>query len=187
MGVSMVASNYGGSNRYQSKLDEATYFLLRMNQRTDDRVVFGYYLSAFLSSSRSVLQYACDPTRKTPGQTWYENGVASSKVFLFFRDKRNVEIHDNPLPLNAHINVGISRMSISESVSVSIVRGDGSEEVDTGEEATPVSESTGNDSWSITYAFGDWSGSEDALSLCNLYLIELKQFVVNGFQDGHFS
>jgi hypothetical protein len=72
------------------KLEEARYFYDRMievqkNEIKNNRKFFTYNFSAFLSASRSVLQYMCDeikrkmePTAKQEAKTWYEEKMVAS-------------------------------------------------------------------------------------------------------------
>jgi hypothetical protein len=76
------------------KLQEAKYFLTKMEETREDPNSFVYNLSAFLSAARSVLQYVFNETRKTAnGNQWYQSFVKSSNTLKFFKDKRDVNIH----------------------------------------------------------------------------------------------
>ena len=52
--------------REQDKIAEADHFLARMNQ-SPEAPSFRYELSAFLSASRSALQYALEEAKTKPG------------------------------------------------------------------------------------------------------------------------
>jgi hypothetical protein len=62
------------------KIGEAKFFLSRMEESVEDRVEFRYYLSAFLSAARSVLQYAKEESSKKGRQQWYDETVAGNDV-----------------------------------------------------------------------------------------------------------
>ena len=68
------------------KIREAEYFLGRMTEEREIRDAFRFNLSAFLSASRSVLQYALEAARQQPGgQAWYDAHMAASKILTFFK------------------------------------------------------------------------------------------------------
>src|SRR4030067_3783407 len=87
------------------KICEAKFFLERMEESVHDRVAFRYYLSAFLSSARSVLQYAREESKNTGGLDWYDTTVARSDVLGFFKDKRDVNIHGEPVNPSRNISI----------------------------------------------------------------------------------
>jgi hypothetical protein len=109
------------------KLQEAKYFLTKMEETREDPNSFVYNLSAFLSASRSVLQYVFNETRKTAnGNQWYQSFVKSSNTLKFFKDKRDVNIHEKPVspPSNVQINITDSAQ-ISESILIVVRDKDG--------------------------------------------------------------
>jgi hypothetical protein len=65
------------------KIGEARFFLARMKESISDRVAFRYYLSAFLSAARSVLQYAKEESRSKGRQEWYDETVAGNDVLSY--------------------------------------------------------------------------------------------------------
>ena len=81
----------------QHKLDEAQYFLDRLGQLPEPDS-FRYELSAFLSAARSALQYALEEAKTKPGgQAWYDAQVSGKTLVKFFRDKRDISIHRQPV------------------------------------------------------------------------------------------
>jgi hypothetical protein len=62
------------------KIGEAKFFLARMEKSVHDREAFQYYLSAFLTAARPVLQYAKEESCKKGRQQWYEETVAGNDV-----------------------------------------------------------------------------------------------------------
>jgi hypothetical protein len=102
------------------KLQEAKYFLTKMEETREDPNSFVYNLSAFLSAARSVLQYVFNETRKTAnGNQWYQSFVKSSNTLKFFKDKRDVNIHKKPVspPSNVQIKITDSAQ-ISEYILI---------------------------------------------------------------------
>jgi hypothetical protein len=172
------------------KIREAEYFLGRMTAKREIREAFRFNLSAFLSASRSVLQYALEAARQQPGgQAWYDGHMATSKIVMFFRDKRDVNIHVEPVALRADIGVqAIERIGLTESVTIEIFE-DGRlvgrhESTPAPLEPAPADEPA---AISTVYKFGDWVGVEDVFQLSRQYLNELKAMVVDGQRRGYLS
>ena len=67
----------------QYKLDEAKFFLARMEESIRDREAFRYYMSAFLTAARSVTQYAWAESRSKGRQKWYNETIAEYEVLSF--------------------------------------------------------------------------------------------------------
>jgi hypothetical protein len=62
------------------KIGEAKFFLARMEESFHDRETFRYYLSAFLTAARSVIQYAREESRSKGRQQWYEETIAGNNI-----------------------------------------------------------------------------------------------------------
>lgn len=170
----------------QEKLKEARYFFRRMEASIDDPGSFQYELSAFLSAARSVLQYALEEAKKKPnGQRWYDAQVSGNAVLRFFKDKRDLNIHAEPVRPSRHIAVAITEhINISESIRIEIHREDGTTEIREHKEEPPVS--TPQESSAevkIRYLFVDWSGPEDAIDLSRQYLAALENSVKAGLSS----
>jgi hypothetical protein len=65
------------------KIGETKFFLARMEESLHDRQAFRYYLSAFLTAARSVLQYAREESRSKGRQQWYDETVAGYDVLSY--------------------------------------------------------------------------------------------------------
>ena len=87
-----------------SKIKEAEYFLARMEAEQENRERFEFNLSAFLSAARSVLQYAYEEVKKagTGEMKWYENSVSGTPIIGFLKDKRDNNIHIEPVKPHAN-------------------------------------------------------------------------------------
>lgn len=161
-----------------------------MEASINDPEAFQYELSAFLSAARSVLQYAFEETKQKPnGQRWYEAQVSGNAVLKFFKDKRDLNIHTEPIRLSRHISVSdTAHVSISESIRIEITREDGTTEIREHKEEppkpNPIESSTEVE---IRYIFTDWPGPEDAIQLSRQYLTALDAFVKAGIGGGHIS
>ncbi len=167
------------------KIKEAHFFLGRMESAVLTPDVFPYFLSAFLSAARSVLQYALEEVRSKPGgQAWYDGRVAVDAILKFFKDKRDVNIHVEPMVLNREIAVtDTARIAISESVVLTIHRADGSvekREIKNEPAAALIEESPST--IRVKFRFADWPGSEDVVALAKAYISRLEVFVNTGIQ-----
>lgn len=170
------------------KIQESEYFLSKMNDTINERQFFNFNLSAFLSAARSVLQYALkEASPKLNGQSWYDSVVQNRPVVRFFKDKRNVNIHAEPIKPSAEIHVEITEtISLSDAVSITITDKDGNI---SDQEIVPRSESTrkiksDEPSVNYRYLFRDWSGAEDVVDLSRQYIKELKEIVSDGVTRG---
>jgi hypothetical protein len=174
------------------KIREAEFFyalLLEEEQTINDSPDrFGWYLSAFLSAARSVLQYVhkeavgervsiphtpCSSTTlrggKPGGQVWYDTAVSKSHVLQYFKEKRDVNIHKQPI--NA---IREFELLIDDSIWMGA--------------APPI---PGHVSWPVKvtdkYKFDDWPGTEAILTLCIKYVRELRALVQDGQARGLLS
>lgn len=174
----------------QEKLKEAKYFFNRMRAVTDEPESFHFELSAFLSSARSILQYGNEEAKtKSGGQAWYDRQVSGNNILKHFKDKRDINIHTEPVKANRQVSVTLTEhMHISESLRIEIQREDGSVEVREHIEPSPVPESKPDDSTiTIKYVFSDWSGTEDVIELCEKYINALEAFINDGQASGFLT
>lgn len=171
------------------KLDEARYFLTRMTACADQPRAFRYDLSAFLSAARSALQYALDEASGRCGQAWYDAHVNASAVIKFFRDKRDINIHQQPVVPMASMSTGLTEaIHPSDSLSIKVMDLEGRviqegttppDPVPTHEPVPPVI--------SYRYSFVDWTGTEDVPSLCLTYLTAIEAVVKDGVAKSYLT
>jgi hypothetical protein len=165
------------------KLKEAEYFLSQMEQTIDDFEKYYFNLSAFLSSARSVLQFCLkEAETKAGGQAWYDGQVTTKPIVKFFKDKRDINIHSNPLDIARSVNIQIQdTISISDSIHIVVRDKDGNikDEYKSEPEVPPKKEFIPPVT-SYSHQFDDWTGSEDVATLCSQYLAELKVIVQDG-------
>jgi len=175
----------------QTKINEAKYFLGQMNIVVNDRAVFNFNLSAFLAAARSALQYAHkEAIPQSGGQAWYDGQVAAKPIVKFFKDKRDISIHEVPVSPAAKIGVSITEtIHIADSVSVTICRKDGSIE-----EEQPLSPPAQTDPSAGTepavtyeYFFSDWPDDEDVLHLSQKYITEIEAIILDGVAKGFLT
>ena len=174
----------------ESKLKEACYFYSRMISETDKRDNFLFDLSALLSAARSVLLYALKEAQTKPGgQQWYDNHIKSDKILAFFKDKRDINVHIQPIQVNQHTSIQLTEVvRVSESVHIRKFDQTGrliSEPSSEPSEPPPVLEIPPKVTHRFT--FPDWSGTEDVLQLCQLYLNELQRIVEEGQNNGFLT
>jgi hypothetical protein len=151
-------------NKKTQKLAEAKYFYDRMVEVQNtvvshNREYYIYNFSAFLSASRSVLQYMWteikrkqDLVPKQEAKRWYEGRMAASPNCQFFKGKRDSNIHTTPIMPIGHI--------------LAVVPG-------------PVA---------FRYSFSARPKPEkEVLPLCSAYLAELEEFINEGVSKGHIT
>ena len=175
----------------QAKIDEARCFLSQMRRLANERQQFNHNLSAFLAAARLVLQYALKEARIKPGgKPWCDAHIAVQPVLKFFKDKRAVSIHANPISPAAKVTVSVAdKVLISESVSVTVHRKDGTVETMLLQSPPPVPASPADSAPSIQYEyfFNDWGGTEDVVTLCDKYSNALRIIVADGRTKGFLT
>lgn len=179
--------------RESEKIIEAQYFYSQMLKEACGRDSFSFNLSAFLSAGRSVLQYACKEARgKKNGQGWYDSQLNRNTVVKFFKDKRDINIHAEPVSVQANVSIGFSetlQFSASLSVVVRDSRGNIRENRSEPSPTPPASPPAAAEPPIIKtrYVFDDWKGNEDIPSLCKRYLDELEIIVADGRANGFLT
>jgi hypothetical protein len=172
----------------QSKLKEAEFFLCHMALQSSDRQAFMYFLSAFLSAARSVVQYAFEEVKSKPfAQAWYEEQVRSSDIVSFFKDKRDVNIHVRPARISEKISMS-ETLHISDSLVVRMADHNGNQSVvhaSSLQQAHPDSETPRTKK--VSLVFPGWNGSQDVFQLCEEYLKELNEIVSDGKVRGFLT
>jgi hypothetical protein len=153
--------------REQDKIDEAAFFLEEMAQREDRPGAYRYLTSAFLSAARSVLQYVCkEATQRAQGQAWYDSHMPPGSLLSYFRDKRDVNVHQEPVE-------AARTMTMRHGM-----RWPADEDEDDVRPPQPFATMT------YHYQFEDWPGPEDVPTLCWQYLDELRRVVADGQVKG---
>lgn len=167
----------------REKLREAKYFYSRMREEQLNVEYFKHNLSAFLSSARSVLQYALSEAQRKRRQSWYDECISNSTILTFFKDTRDINIHIEPIISKAQHKLEYT-LSLSPSLLTTlsakgakgnIIQQSFSDEPESKPKEPAVQE--------ITYTFADWKGSEDVLTLCQKYIQELEHVVSDGIKE----
>ena len=166
----------------ESKLKEAAYFYSRVVAAVGNREHLMFDLSAFLSAARSVLQYAHkEALRKRGGQQWYNRQIASAPVSQFLRNKRDINIHSQPIKVSQHTSLQLTEGAhVSESINIKKFEGGKliGEYISEPSELTAAPEVPPK--VSHRYTLMDWPGTEDIFQLCDTYLKELRRIVTDG-------
>jgi len=175
----------------KKKLKEAKYFYSKMIEEQKNKDNFTYNLSAFLSSARSFLQYALEEARsKTRGQQWYRNYISTSTILKFFKDKRDINIHTEPVKPQANYHLTLTEtLHLSESLSITVKDKDGNikQQYSSDEPKPKPKKPEAQSSMEIKYKFDDWSEREDILTLCQMYIQELEDIIKDEIQRGFIS
>lgn len=177
----------------QIKLNEARYFYSQMIAEYADRQKFTHNLSAFLSSARSVLQYGLEEAKTKPGgQHWYDKRVDGGSTLTFFKNKRDINIHEEPVKPVKHVSIKMKdTIHLSESVSIKRFDANGLEPLESSVETQEPREVKKTPDTppvvTIKYKFQDWSGNEDIIELSQRYIDELQQFVKDGINSGFLT
>ncbi len=172
------------------KLAEAQHFLSHLAPSASNTNAFAFELSAFLSAARSVLQYALEEAKtRSGGQAWYDAQLKSAPEIKYFKDKRDLSIHVQPVEPNRQINVTeTASVSFHGSLSIKVIDPHGNV-VDERNVDSPVlpPAAPSNSSVSISYHFSDWPGAEDVETLCHRYFAAIKAVVKDGQANGFLS
>jgi hypothetical protein len=176
----------------KKKLAEAKYFYSQMHQEINDREKFTFNLSAFLSAARSVLLYVLEEAKtKKGGQQWYDNHITASPVLSFFRNKRDLNIHYEPITPIQHTDI-ITHNTVHLSGSVLVVLDRGDSKLYQSSPEVPKSQSEARETepqslGKTYYRFSDWQGKEDILTLSEKYLNDLQRIIEDGVQNGFLT
>jgi hypothetical protein len=170
------------------KLKEAQFFYGKLSASNNDEE-FIYFLSAFLSSARSVLQYIHKEASDKPnGQAWYDRYVSSSSILAYFKDKRNINIHERPVKPTRNLKIkDKSSLSISESVTITSYENGVKVDESFHDLKDQLNEKKSESSVENYYSFEDWESKESVTELCNKYLDELKDILSSGINNEYIS
>jgi hypothetical protein len=177
------------------KLGEAEYFYgqMMMKYESNQNDEFLYCLSAFLSAARSIIQYTDNfAGNKRYRRHKYNKLVGKNKILSYFKEKRNINIHECPISYMTAINIKEICFHTTSSVSINVTVGDSNGkslplrstttsivelENDVAGETITLEEK--KQSKGFDYRFTDWSGEEDVIELSRKYLEQLSIFIVN--------
>jgi len=143
--------------RYTDKFQEAEFFLEKVETETASVPHLKYYISAFLSASRSVLQYIYDEVKDTPNHlSWYKK--SSTQITKFMKCIRDDNIHYEPISLNGEMIAHVPPINLN------------------------TFEAEGEGFIEIKFWFPDWKGTEEGKLLCKKYLEDINNILDEGKQ-----
>ena len=167
----------------EDKIKEAEYFYNQILKAEEDGDVFKYNLSAFLAAARSVLQFALKEAKtKKGGERWYNSAISKNIVISFFKDKRDINIHIEPVRIRKDVSILI-RETLKISESIRIIKKDTNGNIIGESRSKPESPKIKEEiapETTYKFKFDDWPGTEDIFTLCQKYLVELKNIVSDG-------
>jgi hypothetical protein len=147
-------------DKYIYKYQEAEFFLGKVKSETASFPHLKYYLSAFLSASRSVQQYIYKTVKDSPRhKSWYEQ--KSTQITRFMKDIRDVNIHVEPISPNGDMIAHVTPTNLK------------------------TNEPNGEGWIEIKFKFSNWLGTEEGLQLCEIYLADIKKIIDEGKQRGY--
>lgn len=167
------------------KLREAEYFYNKMVGDFQNELFesFSFNLSAFLTASRSILQYTHDYAKSTRKLNQYDDLVTNNPILIFFKEKRDLNIHTVPVQPIQQVNIAMQfSINIRESIKITRTDSDGNiiDESEYEQPNTNTQNSHNNQTKrTLLYKFTDWDGEEDILELSEKYLKELRKFIIN--------
>lgn len=178
------------------KLKEAWYFLGEMHAKVRDPHAFVHCLSAFLSASRSPIQYALAEAEARLGKKnahkWHVAQLGKYKLVNFFKDERDVNIHVKPVDPKAifqvegHVTLHI-RGAAHYRVNFVDDKGQPVEMASPPPEPVPASPPpSAPKEPEVRYEFADRPG-EDILVLCESYLREVEAYVKDAQNAGYVT
>lgn len=172
------------------KLEESRYFYSMICKEFQNSNFLAYNLSAFLAAARSVLQYALKEAKtKSGGKHWYDTKVSVSPILSFFKDKRDINIHEEPVKPLKHTGITlVETVRVSESITVTKYDASGNLlDESTSESITEPEKSYIPPVVTHHYQFVDWPGNEDLLTLSQMSLDELRRMVDDGIARGFIT
>jgi hypothetical protein len=190
------------------KIRESEYFFQRMVQEQTDFDNFMFNLSAFLSSTRSVFQYVLEEAKtKNDGKKWLESTIAGSQILKYFKEKRNANIHMEPIKPWIQFDIYTSNISLlvtlpkaespeekqryQDTTNKALLKLSNRQELSTEEKELLnkciIKPEKVDAIYEQSFTFSDWPGPENALKLCEMYINVLKDIVNEGQIKGFLT
>lgn len=171
------------------KLNEAKYFLEQMERHADSPNEFVYNLSAFLCAARSVTFVMQEEFSRVPGfrkwyskkQKWMEQ-PENKELFEFFKDLRNVVVHQQPVIPKKTVNLEIAEtVAIVESLIIEVRDKDGNllQRDESDSQTENHDKDVNNTPVKVEYIwYFDEKPEIDVVILCRRYIEKLESLVV---------
>jgi len=166
-----------------AKLQEARYFLRRMDEEIGDPEIFRHHVSAFLSAARSVCQYSCkEASTSASSAKWHQGYVTGNDLLSFFKTERDQNIHTRPVALGGNVDVyaaDSARLSEQATATKSDAQGNVIETASSlPDNPSPAVELPFH--LVFHYEFADWHGPDEVPLLCRKYLAAVEALVNDG-------
>ncbi|MET4037670.1 MULTISPECIES: hypothetical protein [unclassified Bradyrhizobium] len=185
----------------QTALLKARYFLSQAQKAESDvnalsdRLPFAANLEAAIVYARTSIEHLkADYSSRFNGQgyrRWHDQKwKKSDQLFHYFYERRNYILHQHPELTHAQVNVEVSeQITMTMSVSVTVIRADGSIEKDEGAAAESKPEklpASGSSMVSHQFFFAEvgW-GEKPALLYVEEFIEHCKQFI--SAAESHFG
>jgi hypothetical protein len=154
----------------EDRLAEAEYFLEKMTKHYADTKALNFNYSAFLNASRSVIQYIFEEVEHKPTKrALYDTFVGKNEVIQFFRDKRNINIHERP----------VTNDSRSVTIHANCTY------VITGQKEQPAKNWKPPTS-TVVNKITNWNDvEEEIVEACTNYVDEIKKLLADGRSKGY--
>jgi hypothetical protein len=135
------------------------------------------------------MQYAHRDVQGDAGRVaWYDEKMAGSLVLQFFKDERDINIHERPVSLRSrHTIEARIQVNIAASLSVTVRRADGSvEELGATEPKHRPEPLPSPGKHTVQFFFSGWE-PQDVVELCRMYVDELEAVVADGLSLGYIE
>lgn len=168
------------------KLGEAHFFLdglkasVTAASESGEKDELMYYLSAFLASSRSVLQYIYEDAKVAKRLPDYNAVLAKTTLASYFKTKRDANIHRKRPPearMTGHVSVSIGAFIVAVGKAGAIEN-----KLGVANEIASVSSSRAEDKYSFALPGAPVPG--DLVTLCEKYLDEVEGCLKNARSIG---
>ena len=124
------------------------------------------------------------------GLQWYNNYITTICILRFFKDKRDINIHTEPIQLQSHAKLEFSEtLHLSDSISITHTDEDGNikQQYSSNKPEQLLKEPQAPAVMQIKYKFNDWVNNDDVLTLCQLYIQELEILIKDGVKKGFIT
>jgi predicted lipid-binding transport protein (Tim44 family) len=112
----------------EKKLNDAEYFYGELVDKFNNEQFekFNYNLSAFLTATRSILQYTYESSKDKGKLNDYNKLISKNRIIGFFKEKRDINIHEVPVNSVQQINMDIcATITISTSSIITVLDSNG--------------------------------------------------------------
>lgn len=186
----------------QNKLDETKYFHEQMIKNLNTPREFSYNLSALLACGRTIQTYIFKIVKyDVTGKWWYDNLFATKSKLSFFREQRNIVIHENPVKIKTNISIEWNEnicLLLSQRSQLLKVDASGNvientdinlkddNQICNDGQFQDSTEKFNNAIIEYEYCFVDWPGSENVMQLVKEFIVELEEMISEGTTKGYF-